>query len=405
MDLADLLIDTLKKGASDLHLTVGAPPTQRIHGAITPMPDLPILTRDTLHNLLYDMLTDDQRRRFEGTLELDFALELGKDARFRVNVFMGRQGEGAVFRVIPTKILTLDDLKMPHVLKELCRKPRGIILVTGPTGSGKSTTLSAMVDFVNTSRAEHILTIEDPIEFVHEHKKCIVNQREVGPNTKSFSNALRAALREDPDIILVGEMRDLETIQLALTAAETGHLVFATLHTSSAPKTIDRLIDVFPPEQQKQVRIMFSESVQAVICQTLIPRIDRPGRICAMEIMVGTVAIRSLIREAKTHQIPSIIQTSAKYGMQSLDQELKRLVLERIISKQDALERANNKELFSDGEGAGGAPSAPSAAPQMSLPPRAPAMAGGAPGLPPRAAAAAGAGGDDSWKNMFGGKR
>lgn len=396
MDLADLLLDTLKKGASDLHLTVSSPPVQRLHGAITPMKDLPVLTRDSLHNMLYDMLTDDQRRRFEGEHELDFAMELGADARFRVNLFMGREGEGAVFRVIPTKTLTLEDLKMPPVLKELCKKPRGLVLVTGPTGSGKSTTLSAMVDYVNTSRHEHILTIEDPIEFVHQHKKCIVNQREVGPHTKSFKNALRAALREDPDIILVGEMRDLETIQLALTAAETGHLVFGTLHTSSAPKTVDRLIDVFPPEQQKQVRLMFSESVQAVICQMLIPRIDRPGRVCAMEIMIGTVAVRSLIREAKTHQIPSIIQTSTKYGMQSLDQELKRLSLERIISKEDALERANNKELFGSEEGGAEAP---------------PARAGGmGPSSLPTRAAGSGPGGlpggaGDDWMKTIGGKK
>jgi len=362
------------------------------------MTSQPVLTRDSLHQLLYDMMTDDQRRRFEGNLELDYALELGEDARFRVNVFMGRLGEGAVFRVIPTKILSLDELKMPRVLKELCRRPRGIVLCTGPTGSGKSTTLAAMVDYVNSTRDEHILTIEDPIEFVHKHKRCLVNQREVGPNTKTFSNALRAALREDPDIILVGEMRDLETISLALTAAETGHLVFATLHTSSAPKTVDRLIDVFPPEQQKQVRIMFSESIQAVVCQALIPRIDRPGRICALEIMIGTVAVRSLIREGKTHQIPSIIQTSAKYGMQSLDQELKRLVMERIISKEDALDRANNKELFggeADALVAGGSP------PPPPMPPRGQAM--GNPGPAPQGAGAGAKGA--GWQNMFGGQQ
>ena len=398
MDLADLLLEMLEKGASDLHLTVGAPPTFRIHGRISPIKQ-PSLDRDRLHNLLYAMLTDDQRRRFERDMELDFALELGQDARFRVNVFMGRQGEGAVFRVIPTKILTLDDLKMPPVLQELCRKPRGMVLVTGPTGSGKSTTLAAMVDYINSTRDEHILTIEDPIEFVHQHKRCIVNQREVGPNTKNFSNALRAALREDPDVILVGEMRDLETISLAMTAAETGHLLFGTLHTSSAPKTIDRLIDVFPPEQQKQIRIMFSESVQAVICQALIPRSDRPGRIAALEIMIGTVAIRSLIREGKTHQISSIIQTSAKFGMQSLDQELKRLVIERIISQEDALERANNKEIFGAG---GGETPAPAPAP-AAAPPRQ-SVAAPVPPPPPRPTYSS-AQEDDSWKHMFGGKR
>lgn len=350
MDLADLLIDTRDKGASDLHLTVGAPPCQRIHGRIVPM-EAPILDRDMLHTMIYDMLTDDQKKRLERDLELDFALEFGEAVRFRANVYFNRQGEGAVFRVIPTKIKTLDELGMPPVLKELCHRPRGLILVTGPTGSGKSTTLAAMIDYINETREDHIITIEDPIEFVHQHKKCLVNQREVGVHTHSFANALRSALREDPDIILVGELRDLETISLALTAAETGHLVFGTLHTSSAPKTVDRLIDVFPPEQQEQVRVMFSESVQGVICQTLIPRLDGRGRVCAMEIMVATPAVRSLIREAKTHQLPSILQVSAKYGMQTLDQVLKQLVYEGIISKEHAITHANNKFLFDADEG------------------------------------------------------
>ncbi|AXA37466.1 MAG: type IV pilus twitching motility protein PilT [Candidatus Hydrogenedentota bacterium] len=350
MDLADLLIDTRDKGASDLHLTVGAPPCQRIHGRIVPM-EAPILDRDMLHTMIYDILTDDQKKRLERDLELDFALEFGEAVRFRANVYFNRRGEGAVFRVIPTKIKTLDELGMPPVLKELCHRPRGLILVTGPTGSGKSTTLAAMIDYINETREDHIITIEDPIEFVHQHKKCLVNQREVGVHTHSFANALRSALREDPDIILVGELRDLETISLALTAAETGHLVFGTLHTSSAPKTVDRLIDVFPPEQQEQVRVMFSESVQGVICQTLIPRLDGRGRVCAMEIMVATPAVRSLIREAKTHQLPSILQVSAKYGMQTLDQVLKQLVYEGVISKEQAITHANNKFLFDADEG------------------------------------------------------
>lgn len=360
MDLADLLIDTRDKGASDLHLTVGSPPAQRIHGKITPMP-LPPLDRDTLHTMLYDILTDDQKRKLERDLELDFALEFGEEVRFRANVYYNRRGEGAVFRVIPTRIKTLDELGMPPVLKELCTKPRGLILVTGPTGSGKSTTLAAMVDYINETREDHIITIEDPIEFVHNHKKCLVNQREVGSHTHSFANALRSALREDPDIILVGEMRDLETISLAITAAETGHLVFGTLHTSSAPKTVDRLVDVFPPEQQEQIRIMLAESIQGVICQTLIPRIDRPGRVCAMEIMVATPAVRALIREAKTYQLPSIIQVSAKHGMQNLDQVLKQLVYEGVISKEDAITHANNKFMFEQ-EGEAEMPITPKAA-------------------------------------------
>jgi twitching motility protein PilT len=357
MDLVDLLLNTKEIDASDLHLTVGSPPAQRIHGKIKPM-RLPVVDHDELHRLIFDLLTDDQKKRIERDKELDFALELGDEVRFRANVYLNRRGNGAVFRVIPTKVKSLDELHMPAVLKELCKLPRGLVLVTGPTGSGKSTTLAGMIDYINTHDESHILTVEDPIEFVHQHKKSLVNQREVGPHTHSFANALRSALREDPDVILVGEMRDLETISLALTAAETGHLVFGTLHTSSAPKTVDRIVDVFPPTQQEQIRIMLAESVQAVISQTLVPRIRGDGRVCAMEVMTGTTAVRSLIREAKTHQIPSIIQVSAKYGMQSLDQQLKEFVYNGIISKEDAIERANNKFLFdqSQGEqGAGGA--------------------------------------------------
>lgn len=349
LDLADLLLDTRDKGASDLHLTAGSPPAQRIHGTIVQMP-LPELDRDVLHDLIYGLLTDDQKKKLERDMELDFALEFGDAVRFRANVYVNRRGEGAVFRVIPTKIMTLDDLKMPAILKGLCKLPRGLVLVTGPTGSGKSTTLAAMVDHINNTKDHHILTIEDPVEFVHQHKRSLVNQREVGPHTHSFANALRSALREDPDVILVGELRDLETISLALTAAETGHLVFATLHTSSAPKTVDRLVDVFPPSQQEQVRIMLSESLQAVVCQTLVPRRDGAGRVCAMEVMTGTVAVRSLIREAKTHQIPSMIQVSAKFGMQSMDQMLKQFVMEGLITRDAAIERANNKFLFAEGE-------------------------------------------------------
>lgn len=416
LDLADLLLDTRDKGASDLHLTAGSPPAQRIHGRIVPMP-LPELDRDSLHDLIYGLLTDDQKKKIERDLELDFALEFGDEVRFRANVYHNRRGEAAVFRVIPTKIMTLDDLKMPPVLKELCKLPRGLVLVTGPTGSGKSTTLAAMINYINENFEQHILTIEDPVEFVHQHKRSLINQREVGPHTHSFSNALRSALREDPDVILVGELRDLETISLALTAAETGHLVFATLHTSSAPKTVDRLVDVFPPTQQEQVRIMLSESVQAVICQTLVPRRDGRGRVCAMEVMTGTVAVRSLIREAKTHQIPSIIQVSTKYGMQSMDQMLKQFVMEGVITREAALERANNKFLLSEGQeepvfgggavasggGGGGASPALSSGgygrPAQAQPQSTPSSAGGA-SPPPAGQTSA----NDDWMQMYGKK-
>ncbi len=350
MDIADLLLRTMESGASDLHLTTGQYPCLRINGKIKPLTDLKILTSDAVHDAIYSILTDVQKKQFERELELDFALEIGTKVRFRGNCFCNRLGNAAVFRAIPTEILTLEDLNMPAVLKDLCAMPHGIVLVTGPTGSGKSTTIAAMVNYINETKHGHILTLEDPIEFVHQHKKCIVNQREVGSSTMSFANALRAALREDPDTILVGEMRDLETIQLALTAAETGHLVFATLHTSSAPKTIDRIIDVFPPEQQEQIRIMLSESIQGVICQCLIPRADNTGRVCAMEIMLGVSAIRALIREGKTHQIPSMIQVGARYGMQSLDQQLKNFVYRGLITKEDAIENANNKYMFEQGD-------------------------------------------------------
>jgi twitching motility protein PilT len=299
--------------------------------------------------MLYDILEDDQRRVLEQNKELDFALQLGHAGRFRVNCFYTMNGEAAVFRVIPTKIRTFQDLGLPPVLMKVSTRPRGLVLVTGPTGSGKSTTLAAMVDYVNCTRDDHILTIEDPIEFVHTNKRCVVNQREVGPNTKGFAAALRSALREDPDIILVGEMRDLETISLALTASETGHLVFGTLHTQSAPKTCDRVIDVFPPEQQKLVRMMFAESFEAIVCQNLVPRIDRPGRALAMEIMIGIAATRSLIREGKTHQLTTIIQTGQKLGMMSMDAALKDLLAQHKISEYEALQRANNPDFLMRG--------------------------------------------------------
>jgi twitching motility protein PilT len=299
-----------------------------------------------MHAMLYDILSDENRAKFEENKELDFSIELTNVGRFRVNAFYHRRGEGASFRLIPDKIKSIAELGLPPIVEKLARIERGLILVTGPTGSGKSTTLASMIDIINTEQYHHIITIEDPIEFVHESKNCLVNQREVGFHTKSFASALRSALREDPDVILVGEMRDLETISMALTAAETGHIVFATLHTNSAPQTVDRIVDVFPPYQQAQIRTQLSETLQGVISQTLIPTIDGKGRVCAAEIMVVTSAIRNLIREGKTHQMPSIIQTSAKDGMQSMDQTLKNLVIQRKISPEDALKRAIDKSSF-----------------------------------------------------------
>ena len=347
-DLASILLYAAEIGVSDIHLSVSDPPLYRLHGSVR-QTSLPVLDKAAMHTLLYDLLDDDQRRVFERDKELDFAMQFGDKARFRVNCFYTMRGESAVFRIIPTRIKTLEELKMPPVIRRISEKPRGMCLVTGPTGSGKSTTLAAMVNYINETRDDHILTVEDPIEFVHEHKRCIVNQREVGANTKNFAAALRSALREDPDVILVGEMRDLETISLALTAAETGHLVFGTLHTQSAPKTCDRIIDVFSPEQQKLVRIMFAESFQAIVCQTLIPKKSGDGRVAAMEIMMGTAATRSLIREGKTHQLTTIIQTSARFGMQSLDQAIKDLYMRGIISERDALMKANNPEYIIPG--------------------------------------------------------
>ena len=308
---------------------------------------LPPLTAEQTHAMLYDVMGDSQRKTFEEFNDVDFAMQLGEIARFRVNVFRQHRGVGAVFRKIPAVVLSLEQLGMPGILSELVRREKGLILVTGPTGSGKSTTLAAMIDQINNEEEGHILTIEDPIEFVHKSKKCLVNQREVGPHTMSFAQALRAALREDPDYILVGEMRDLETIQLALTAAETGHLVFATLHTSSAPKTVDRIIDVFPPAQQGQVRAMFSESIQAVITQTLCKK-NGGGRIAALEILLGTTAVRNLIREGKIHQLPSVMQTSQNVGMQTLEMHLLELVSKGLISRETAIEKTSNPNLFKE---------------------------------------------------------
>jgi twitching motility protein PilT len=349
MDITQLLAFGVEQGASDCHLSAGEPPMIRIHGDLKKL-DHPPLTREEAHALVYDIMNDAQRKAFEETHECDFSFEMGAVARFRVNVFLQRKGEGAVFRTIPTKILTLEQLEMPPILKQLCEKEKGLILVTGPTGSGKSTTLAGMVDYLNESFEGHILTVEDPIEFVHQSKKCLVNQRELGPHTNSFANALRAALREDPDIILVGEMRDLETIQLALTAAETGHIVFGTLHTSSAPKTVDRIIDVFPPNQQAQIRAQFAESVEAVITQTLLKK-KGGGRVAALEIMTGTTAVRNLVREGKIHQIPGTMQVSQKDGMQTMDMALQNLVSRGLVSKEEAQSKSMNPNLFGGGLG------------------------------------------------------
>jgi twitching motility protein PilT len=344
MDITQLLAFGVQQNASDCHLSAGEPPMIRINGDLKKL-DHPVMNKEEVHALIYDIMNDAQRKMFEEIHECDFSFELSSLARFRVNVFMQRKGEGAVFRTIPTKILTLEDLGMPPILKQLCEKEKGLILVTGPTGSGKSTTLAAMVDYLNSTFEGHILTVEDPIEFVHQSKKCLVNQRELGPHTESFSNALRSALREDPDIILVGEMRDLETIQLALTAAETGHIVFGTLHTSSAPKTVDRVIDVFPPAQQAQIRAQFAESVEAVITQTLLKK-KAGGRVPALEIMVGTTAVRNLIREGKIHQIPGTMQVSQKDGMQTMDMALTNLVSRGIVTREEAQSKSNNPNLF-----------------------------------------------------------
>ena len=344
MDITELLAFSVKNKASDLHLSAGLPPMIRVDGDIRRI-NVPALEHKTVHALVYDIMNDKQRKDFEEFYETDFSFELPEIARFRVNAFNHNRGAGAVFRTIPSKILTLEELGCPPVFKEISDVPRGIVLVTGPTGSGKSTTLAAMIDYKNESEHGHILTIEDPIEFVHESKKCLVNQREVHRDTLGFSEALRSALREDPDIILVGEMRDLETIRLALTAAETGHLVFGTLHTSSAAKTIDRIIDVFPAAEKSMVRSMLSESLRAVIAQTLLKRIGG-GRIAAHEIMIGTPAIRNLIREDKVAQMYSAIQTGQQHGMTTLDQTLQELLRRGVIGKQDARSRAVNKDSF-----------------------------------------------------------
>ncbi len=344
MDITELLAFSVKNKASDLHLSAGLPPMIRVDGDVRRINVAP-MDHKMVHSLVYDIMNDKQRKDFEEFLETDFSFALPGIARFRVNAFNQNRGASAVFRTIPSQVLTLEELACPAIFKEMCMHPRGLVLVTGPTGSGKSTTLAAMVDYINDNHYGHILTIEDPIEFVHESKKCLMNQREVHRDTLGFSEALRSALREDPDIILIGELRDLETIRLALTAAETGHLVFGTLHTSSAAKTIDRIIDVFPAAEKDMTRSMLSESLQAVISQTLLKK-NGGGRVAAHEIMIGTPAIRNLIREDKVAQMYSAIQTGLGVGMQTLDQCLKDLLGKGLISREDARHASKNKEEF-----------------------------------------------------------
>ncbi|MBV6751118.1 type IV pilus twitching motility protein PilT [Pseudomonas chlororaphis] len=344
MDITELLAFSAKQGASDLHLSAGLPPMIRVDGDVRRI-NLPALDHKQVHDLIYDIMNDRQRKDYEEFLETDFSFEVPGVARFRVNAFNHNRGSGAVFRTIPSKVLTMSDLGMGEVFRKITEVPRGLVLVTGPTGSGKSTTLAAMIDHLNSNKHHHILTIEDPIEFVHESKKCLVNQREVHRDTQSFSAALRSALREDPDVILVGEMRDLETIRLALTAAETGHLVFGTLHTTSAAKTIDRVVDVFPAQEKSMVRSMLSESLQAVISQSLLKKVGG-GRIAAHEIMLGTPAIRNLIREDKVAQMYSSIQTGGSLGMQTLDMCLKELLTKGLITRDNAREKAKIPDNF-----------------------------------------------------------
>ena len=344
LDFADLLLEVIERNASDLHLTAGAHPTVRIRGRLQPLEEYPVMTTEQTREIVYSILSNDQRQRLETDWQIDFAYSIPDRARFRVNAYYQRAAIGAAFRLIPATIKTVDELGLPLVLHDLAKRPRGFVLVTGPTGSGKSTSLAAVIDEINATREEHIMTIEDPIEFLHGHKKCIVNQREIGSDAQSFGAGLKAALRQDPDVILVGEMRDLETIHTALTAAETGHLVFATLHTQDTPQTIDRIIDVFPANQQQQVRVQLSVALQGIITQQLLPTADGAGRIAACEVLLATPAIRNLIREGKTHQIYSSLQTGANIGMQTMDAALATLVRKGKITQKLAESRSSTPD-------------------------------------------------------------
>ena len=344
IEYSEILLEVVKRHASDLHLTAGVPPTVRQRGRLVRMEEWPRLTPEDTREFIYSILTTEQRRRLENDLQLDFAYVVPGQARFRVNAYFQRTAVAAAFRLIPSEIVPIDRLGLPAVVHELARRPRGLVLVTGPTGSGKTTSLAAMLDEINRTRDEHIVTIEDPIEFVHAHQRCTINQRELGTDATSFAAALKAALRQDPDVILVGEMRDLETISTALTAAETGHLVFATLHTQDAPQTIDRIIDVFPPEQQGQIRVQLSVTLQGVVTQQLLPTADGASRCVACEVLAPTPAVRNLIREGKIHQIPSVIQTGSSFGMQSMDSALATLVRSGKITQDTAESRSSQPE-------------------------------------------------------------
>jgi twitching motility protein PilT len=344
LDFAEVLLEVIDRRASDLHITAGAPPMVRVRGRLTPIDGYPVLTPTDTREIVYSILSNAQRQKFENNWQLDFAYQIPGRARFRVNAYFQRAAIGAAFRLIPFDVVPLETLGLPKVVQTFADKPRGLVLVTGPTGSGKSTTLASLLDVINSSREEHIMTIEDPIEFLHQHKKCIVNQRELGSDAPSFADALKAALRQDPDVILVGEMRDLETIGTALTAAETGHLVFATLHTQDTAQTLDRIIDVFPPEQQGQVRAQLSVAIQGIMTQMLVPTADGAGRCVAAEVLVPTPAVRNLIREAKTHQIYSVLQTGGQHGMQTMDAALVELVRAGKVTRQIAESRAHAPE-------------------------------------------------------------
>ncbi|HTX29777.1 MAG TPA: type IV pilus twitching motility protein PilT [Solirubrobacteraceae bacterium] len=344
LDFAEVLLEVIDRRASDLHITAGAPPMIRGRGRLTPMDGYPVLTPTDTREIVYSILSDGQRQRFENNWQIDFAYQIPGKGRFRVNAYFQRSAVGAAFRLIPFEVVPLESLNLPPVVASFADKPRGLVLVTGPTGSGKSTTLASIIDVINSTREEHIMTIEDPIEFLHRHKKCMVNQRELGSDALTFADALRAALRQDPDVILVGEMRDIETIGTAITAAETGHLVFATLHTQDAPQTVDRIIDVFPSEQQGQIRAQLSVALQGIMTQTLLPTADGSGRVAAAEILLPTAAVRNLIREGKTHQIYSVIQTGGAHGMQTMDAALAALVRSGKVNRQLAESRAHSVE-------------------------------------------------------------